>query len=176
MSNYSPSPRKSKPSYYELLKDARWQEKRLRIMDAAGFECQHCGAHKDNGGVTLNVHHSYYLKNKKPWEYPDESLYCLCEDCHKVIQIVQAEIKTLLGESGIDGILEVSGYINGMRLSDFPGKILNPKTSNPSFISGFAHYWRVQDEVIYELLRSGEKINSKKMDNLRRGGDLVHTS
>ena len=31
----------------------------------------------------LNVHHRYYVKDKLPWEYPDEALVTLCEDCHK---------------------------------------------------------------------------------------------
>lgn len=32
----------------------------------------------------LNVHHKYYIRGKKPWEYPDdEALVTLCEDCHK---------------------------------------------------------------------------------------------
>ena len=31
----------------------------------------------------LNVHHSYYIRGKKPWEYPDDALVTLCEDCHK---------------------------------------------------------------------------------------------
>lgn len=31
----------------------------------------------------LNVHHTYYTKGHKPWEYEDDSLVTLCEDCHK---------------------------------------------------------------------------------------------
>ena len=31
----------------------------------------------------LNVHHTYYIKGHKPWEYEDEALVALCEDCHK---------------------------------------------------------------------------------------------
>jgi len=31
----------------------------------------------------LNVHHNYYIRGKKPWEYPDDALVTLCEDCHK---------------------------------------------------------------------------------------------
>lgn len=31
----------------------------------------------------LNVHHNYYTRGKKPWEYPDDALVTLCEDCHK---------------------------------------------------------------------------------------------
>ena len=72
-------------NYYELLKDPRWQKKRLEVMERAGFECEEC----ENNEVTLNVHHTYYEKGKMPWEYPTESLQCLCEECHKRTKQVQ---------------------------------------------------------------------------------------
>lgn len=31
----------------------------------------------------LNVHHKYYVRGKKPWEYDDDTLVTLCADCHK---------------------------------------------------------------------------------------------
>lgn len=31
----------------------------------------------------LNIHHTYYVKGAKPWEYENDSLVTLCEDCHK---------------------------------------------------------------------------------------------
>ena len=31
----------------------------------------------------LNVHHTYYVKGHKPWEYENDALVTLCEDCHK---------------------------------------------------------------------------------------------
>lgn len=30
----------------------------------------------------LNIHHQYYIKGLKPWEYDNESLITLCQDCH----------------------------------------------------------------------------------------------
>lgn len=32
----------------------------------------------------LNVHHTYYVEGKNPWEYPDDALETLCEDCHQM--------------------------------------------------------------------------------------------
>lgn len=65
--------------YEELLKDPRWQRKRLEIMQRDNFTCQKCGCNDK----PLNVHHLYYNKNKKPWEYDNSSLITLCEDCHR---------------------------------------------------------------------------------------------
>jgi hypothetical protein len=31
----------------------------------------------------LNVHHRYYVKGRRPWEYPNFSLVTLCRDCHE---------------------------------------------------------------------------------------------
>ena len=33
----------------------------------------------------LNIHHKYYIKGRKPWEYDNDALVTLCEKCHKEI-------------------------------------------------------------------------------------------
>lgn len=63
--------------YSDLLKDPRWQKKRLKIMERDGFKCQGCG----NEEKTLHVHHLKY--NGMPWEAPDNHLITLCENCHE---------------------------------------------------------------------------------------------
>jgi hypothetical protein len=65
--------------YSELLRDPRWQKRRLEVMNRDNFTCQHCG----ETTRTLNVHHCYYDRGKKPWEYPIASLVTLCCDCHE---------------------------------------------------------------------------------------------
>lgn len=69
-------------NYEDLLKDPRWQKRRLEIMQRDNFTCQQCGNGLNNG-VPLNVHHLRYYKNKQPWEYADTDLITLCEECHK---------------------------------------------------------------------------------------------
>jgi len=66
-------------TYSDKLKDPRWQKKRLEIMQRDGFACQEC--HADD--VHLNVHHSYYVSGRWPWNYPDWGLRTLCEACHE---------------------------------------------------------------------------------------------
>lgn len=68
-----------KSEYTQWLKDPRWQKKRLEIMQRDGFRCKKCKS--DNN--TLHVHHKYYIYKKNPWDYPDELLVTLCEDCHQ---------------------------------------------------------------------------------------------
>lgn len=66
-------------SYSDLLRDPRWQRRRLEIMSRADFSCEKC----HSATKTLNVHHKEYRKGAKPWEYADHELECLCEDCHE---------------------------------------------------------------------------------------------
>jgi len=68
----------SKQTYWQKLKDPRWQKRRLSVMEKAKFCCQKC--HRDD--QTLNVHHLYYMSKREPWDYPDFALQCICEECH----------------------------------------------------------------------------------------------
>ena len=70
-----------KKNYSELLKDPRWQKKRLQIMERDGFVCTMCGDDKSQ----LHIHHKKYINGNDPWNYEDEWLATLCEDCHEVI-------------------------------------------------------------------------------------------
>lgn len=55
-----------------------WQRRRLEILEKHGWRCQACDASEK----TLHVHHKRYVKGRKVWEYTDDELDCLCEDCH----------------------------------------------------------------------------------------------
>jgi hypothetical protein len=65
-------------TYSEKLKDPRWQKRRLEIMQKADFSCEECGDNESS----LQIHHRIYRKGKQPWEYDNEELVCLCEECH----------------------------------------------------------------------------------------------
>ena len=69
--------------YWKLLKDARWQRKRLEIMQRDNFTCIACGRSDKDEGTTLNVHHAYYIKGVKPWEYGNHLLTTRCSECHE---------------------------------------------------------------------------------------------
>lgn len=64
--------------YSEKLKDPKWQKCRLLILERDNWECQWCGDEES----TLHVHHLIYEQDKEPWEYEDELLVTLCENCH----------------------------------------------------------------------------------------------
>jgi 5-methylcytosine-specific restriction endonuclease McrA len=64
--------------YIEKLKDPRWQRRRCEIMYRDGYICQKCG----DETISLNVHHVFYYPGLEPWEYEDNDLITLCENCH----------------------------------------------------------------------------------------------
>lgn len=104
----------SKKTYWELLKDPRWQRKRLEILNAADFKCEQCASAEK----PLHVHHKIYRKGAMPWEYEDHELAALCEDCHESetqLRAALAEVMALLTVSDLDKLL---GYAEGMALLD----------------------------------------------------------
>lgn len=88
-------------TYAEKLQDPRWQQKRLRVMERDEFTCQACF----NTENMLTVHHKYYIYKKDPWDYPDEVLVTLCEECHKT----QEEAKYII--SDFTKVLMTDGYL-----------------------------------------------------------------
>lgn len=80
-------------NYSELLKDPRWQKKRLEIMQRDGWKCLNCQA--DN--KQLHVHHLYYDYDLYPWEYPDRAYITLCDSCHEE-EHSDTELKFLINE------------------------------------------------------------------------------
>jgi hypothetical protein len=64
----------------EKYLDPRWQKKRLTILKRDKFTCQSC-KEDDN---TLHVHHIEYKEGKEIWEYKNDDLITLCDNCHKL--------------------------------------------------------------------------------------------
>lgn len=89
----------AKNTYYEQLRDPRWQKRRLEIMQRDDFTCQICYDTKS----TLNVHHKHYHKGRAPWDYRDEELATLCETCHENIDETEAARKEILAKLRMDG-------------------------------------------------------------------------
>jgi hypothetical protein len=65
-------------TYSEKLRDPRWQQKRLLIMQRDRWQCRDCTDSTKN----LQVHHCHYRRGVEPWDIEDQFLLTLCEDCH----------------------------------------------------------------------------------------------
>lgn len=82
-------------TYSEKFKDPRWQKKRLEILTRDNWTCQVCKS-TDN---TLHVHHKMYLNVENPWEYDNDLLVCLCEECHEIEGELKKEYEKLFLEN-----------------------------------------------------------------------------
>ena len=86
--------------YSDLLKDGRWQERRLLVLQRDKFACTICKKTE-----FLDVHHLDYLGDLKPWEYPNDMLITVCDECHDKENTRYKSEKLLLRTLKIKGFM-----------------------------------------------------------------------
>lgn len=153
---------KAKPTYWELLKHPNWQRKRLEVLESNGFACEDCGSTEN----TLNVHHTYYEKGLKPWEYPSESLRALCEDCHKKAQDIMTSLHRQIGKLELSDITRLFGCALGLEAWTFPHTPI--EVSSYDVAVGISDVWGVSEVQVMDALRDGV-IDGYKLLELRTG-------
>ncbi len=152
-------------SYYEKLKDPRWQKKRLEIMERSGFCCDIC--HDKNS--TLNVHHYYYIKNYNPWDYPDNALGCLCENCHIEIQDKCNELMILISH--------FKEFVPWEHFDNF-FKLFTPHETDETKLSSLAEiliniYFKNSNKIYEESVKYCTKIGSI-INESKKNGKKIH--
>lgn len=156
--------KRSMVSYYELLKHPQWQKKRLLVLERAAFCCENCGS----GENTLHVHHTYYESGRKPWEYPDESLHALCEQCHVTAQDMKTVFDRQLGKIGYSAIDELYGYALGISSRadlEAPIDVLNYEVA-----CGLADYWCLNNHVLISNLIEGKITGARLFELVAKYG------
>lgn len=107
--------------YSKKLKDPRWQKKRLEILERDEWNCQICY----DSESTLVVHHRKYLPNTEPWDYPNDLLITLCEDCHEAERKERPEFERYLldvlrNQFFAKDILSITQGFSKLELSHLP--------------------------------------------------------
>lgn len=151
----------NKTSYSELFKHPKWQRKRLEVLQSANFECESCGS----GEVQLHVHHSYYEKNLAPWDYPDESLHCLCENCHEKAQDIKTLLQRQIGKLELDDVELILGYALGLEAQSYPMVPLDIFSFGVAV--GVGHCWGLMPHEVITSLEEG-KIDGYKLKELSK--------
>lgn len=141
-----------KTTYWEKLKDPRWQKKRLEVLKIYNFTCNACGDTES----TLHIHHPFYKKNTDPWDYDYRQLMCLCEKCHKEAHDHEAkfdELANLLKSAYFRpfGLRFVTGFMAAYIHDgpfDFP-------LYDSDYISGVAMFFGMEPEEVEALAVNG---------------------
>lgn len=97
----------NKKTYSELLRDPRWQKMRLKKLEDAGWVCQRCM----DGESTLNVHHNRYIKGRMPWEYDEQELVVLCEQCHEGEHEAKDLRSAFMARLAVDGPVSLGDFV-----------------------------------------------------------------
>lgn len=97
-------------SYVELLRDPRWQRRRLEVLNRAEFACESCG----DATQTLHVHHKIYRKGALPWDYADQDLVALCETCHEGVSLTRRALDEAIAALGPYHLERLLGFAEGL--------------------------------------------------------------
>lgn len=89
----------SKKTYVELLRDPRWQKKRLEILASADWQCEICSDDES----TLHIHHKEYFSGRDIWDYERNQLACLCSSCHEAYHSSKDLLKQVCSTLNLDG-------------------------------------------------------------------------
>ena len=138
--------------YSSKLRDPRWQRKRLKIFEAAGWKCDDCGEETKE----LQAHHLIYKKGHSPWEYEEGEIMALCKDCHEGIGSLIAALNQRLKDNrhNADFLSHLCGYIDGF---NGDGEAVG---SRSAYYAGRsireAHQMLVDMRMKFEKLQRGE--------------------
>ena len=135
-------PSSKKLSYSEKLRDERWKSKSSRKKEWAEYQCQDCG-NKSN----LEIHHCYYRYGLEPWQYPFDSLRCLCSTCHKKRGALEMEFRAKLAEITTSDLEAMTDLITN-------GILSYPKEKVMDLISSISDGEEKMKEKFEELIKS----------------------
>lgn len=130
-------------NYSELLKDPRWQRKRLLVFERDNWTCQSCL----DTNSTLHVHHTKYI-GEFPWDCPDDYLITLCEKCHMDEEALKSvDVYEPLSDLGITR-RQLTTLIDHIRY-----RMLHPRTEDDA---RYRPFWMFHECVLRELVKNDE--------------------
>lgn len=103
-------------------------------MSRDEFTCQSCA----DGTKTLNVHHKFYKKGAKPWEYDASALVTLCEDCHEWVTKERAALQASLAAFPERLLPLLRGFIDAIASIEDEGGRFTPDLTESNHIMGAA--------------------------------------
>jgi len=79
-------------TWSEQRRSEAWKRKKTEVFTDSEHMCDECQESEH-----LTVHHGYYAPRAAVWEYPMETLWTLCVDCHRKLQEQQFRLQVFIG-------------------------------------------------------------------------------
>jgi hypothetical protein len=149
--------------FWELYKHPLWQKKRLEIMGRAEFCCEECG----DDDFELNVHHMFYKKSAKPWEYENYHLRCLCKRCHEVYEFWKGELTSRTCLLFLDDQRRTVGYQTGRSMKKYPN-IAFAVDRSQDYLEGVADAWGIPVYLILDELEESNYLDGNQLEEIRK--------
>lgn len=136
---------------------ASWREKRERILVLYGHACTYCGANN----CKLNIHHRYYEAGKAIWDYPDETLDCLCDRCHGHADELRRRLARASGFLDVAQAERVIGYMEALVAKEFALMARSVGASSScrahcEFYQGVADAFEISEDAVLDLATTFE--------------------
>lgn len=146
--------------YAQMLKDPRWQRRRLEILQRDEFRCQGCWA----DDKTLHVDHRRYNWGHPPWDVDDDDLQTVCEDCHATLTRLRKLVRSAVPVLDQGELGALVGYITGLLVLRAGQHDRKQPVTGHHETEGFAHAFgltRYAAEVLIE--RAGGTVSANEM-------------
>ena len=162
--------------YQEQLKNAQWQAMRLKVLDRDRWTCQLCCQsacieHDHSKPVrldpettlTFHVHHTFYRRGRKPWEYPLESLIAVCSECHESetvnLNVSAMNLIQILKENGFTSS-NIDELADGIRR--LPHLVDDSPFSNSAVLLWCCWEWKTVREMYQNRNRRTEPFSNEE--------------
>lgn len=129
-------------------------------MGRDDFTCKRC-CDKEK---TLHIHHKFYINKNDPWDYDDDCLVTLCEDCHVEAQDGMDDATKEL----VRTIKKAGFFHQDIMYIAQAFEIMNPQHLHEVIACSFAKHLindDLQNEMIDRYLGRIREISSTKCDS-----------
>jgi len=105
-------------SYKEQYQHPHWQRKRLEIFRRDDWTCRCCGQTLK----ALHIHHLYYQSDLHLWQYDNDALVTVCNDCHKKLHRELAKLAGQIAFKILSGQVDATDFIKSIQKKPKPKK------------------------------------------------------
>lgn len=144
----------TKEAYRLKLKDVRWINLRLKVLQRDQFKCTYCFSPENT-----QVHHLVYIG--EPWECPINFLVTLCDKCHE-----KESKERKLYEKALLEMLSMSGfsYYNVQAIAQ--GFANNNKAFHPDTVADMLNWLLSNPDILHIVIQKFQESQAMYSDKL----------